>query len=377
MTTYNDDPVAGVNPAEELEEFVRKYLPAHHAKWGTGDEFESRRAWQKTLHLGGWVAPAWPVEFGGRGLNVVDQVECECVLARHGAPTLAGVLGVNNIGPTLMAVGSEQQRQHLAGILSADEVWCQGFSEPGTGSDLAGLRTRATLTDDGFVIDGQKIWTTDGAEATHCELMVRTDPDALKSRDGLSVLVLPLDLPGITRTPIRQIDGTGGFAELIFDGVRVPREALLGALHEGWQVSRATLAFERSAVVSLAGRLREQVDLLVAGLSAGHIDESTVLSVVDCWIEAQSLGVHGERVLSAINANQPPGPEQSVIKLAWSQTTQRVGELHMELEGARAVAPSPAATKSYLRSRSATIAGGTTEIMKNMIADRVLRLPRN
>jgi alkylation response protein AidB-like acyl-CoA dehydrogenase len=366
-----------MTPAQELEEFVRTELPLHHARWGAGDDFAARLAWQRRLHTQGWVALAWPEAYGGRGLGVADQVECEVILARYGAPTLAGVLGVNNVGPTLMALGSEVQRASLPAILSGDEVWCQGFSEPSSGSDLASLRTRAVLDGDEFVIDGQKIWTTDGVEATHCEMMVRTDPDAAKPRDGLSVLLVPMDLPGITRRPIRQIDGTYGFAEVFLDGVRVPRSALLGELHQGWRVGRATLAFERSAVVGLAGRLREQVDILVGELDADDLDEASALAVVDCWIEAQALGVHGERVLSAIDADRPPGPEQSVIKLAWSLATQRVGELQLELEGARAVAPTPRAGRAYLRSRSATIAGGTTEVMKNMIADRVLKLPRD
>jgi len=372
-----DQPTADQpKPADQLEAFVLEQLPRHRETWGDDDGFEARRDWQRRLHSGGWAGLAWPVEHGGRELRVVDQVQCECVLARHGAPAIGGILGVNNVGPTLMALGTDEQKLHLPAILSTDEIWCQGFSEPGTGSDLAGVRTRAVLQGDEFVIDGQKIWTTLGIEATHCELMVRTDPAADPPRKGLSVLLVPMDLPGITRSPIRQIDGSDDFATVFFDGVRVPCTALLGELHGGWDVIRATLAYERSAVVSLAGRLREQVDLLVSALRDDVVDESTMLAVVDCWIEARSLGVHGERVLSAMTTGQPPGPEQSVIKLVWSQTTQRVGELQMQLQGSRAVAPSPAAAKAYLRSRSATIAGGTTEVMKNMIADRVLRLPR-
>jgi alkylation response protein AidB-like acyl-CoA dehydrogenase len=365
-----------LGPAAELDDFIRAELPQHRAQWGDDESFAARLAWQRRLASGGWVALTWPIEFGGRGLAVADQVQCEIVLARHGVPTLAGVLGVNNVGPTVMALGTPAQQQSLPAILTGDEVWCQGFSEPGAGSDLASLRTRAVVRDDHFIVDGQKIWTTDGMEATHCELMVRTDPGAGKARDGLSVLLVPLDLPGITRRAIRQIDGSAGFAELFFDSVEVPRDALLGELHRGWDVGRATLAFERTAVVGLAGRLREQVDQLVAGLTVGDVDEAVMLSVVDAWVDAEALGVHGERVLAAIDADRPPGPEQSVIKLAWSQITQRVGELRLDLEGEDAVAPSDEARRAYLRSRTATIAGGTTEIMKNMIADRVLRLPR-
>lgn len=375
MSPVENDPVQA--PAARLEAFVREQLPHHRAEWGDDEGFPARLSWQRRLHAGGWVGLAWPEEFGGRGLGVVDQVECEVVLARHGAPQLAGLLGVNNVGPTLMALGTAAQQTSLPRILSGEEVWCQGFSEPGSGSDLASLRTRAVLDDDHFVIDGQKIWTTDGVDASHCELMVRTDPTAARPHDGLSVLLVPLDLPGITRRPIRQIDGSEGFAEVFFDSVRVPREVLLGELHRGWLVGRATLSFERSAVVGLAGRLREQVDQLVKTLAVGDVDESVMMSVVDSWIEAQSLGIHGERVLSAIDADRPPGPEQSVIKLAWSIATQRVGELRLELEGADAVAPSSSAARAYLRSRTATIAGGTTEVMKNMIADRVLHLPRD
>src|SRR5690606_37318068 len=211
---------------------VRELQPAYQQKWGDDDSFAARLDWQRRLHEAGWIAPQWPAEFGGRGLDIVDQVMCDRVLAELRAPLLAGILGVNNVAPTLMRYGTPEQQQHLQAIQAGTEIWCQGFSEPGAGSDLAGLRTKAVLDGDEVVIDGQKIWTSEGMEATHCLLLVRTDPQAAPHK-GISALLVPMDSPGITRRPITQITGEGGFAEVFFDSVRVPRSALLGPLNEG------------------------------------------------------------------------------------------------------------------------------------------------
>ncbi|MFF3570968.1 acyl-CoA dehydrogenase family protein [Nocardia jiangxiensis] len=365
------------SPAAELAAAVESLLPLHHEQWSADDSFPARLSWQQRLHQAGWIAPQWPQEFGGRGLSIVDQVACDQVLAGSRAPMLAGVLGVNNVAPTLMHYGTAEQREHLAAIQAGTEVWCQGFSEPGSGSDLASLRTRATLDGDEFVINGQKIWTSEGMEGTHCLLLVRTDPQAPPHK-GISALLVPMDTPGITRRPITQITGEGGFAEVFFDDVRVPRSALLGPLHEGWKVTMTTLGFERAGVIMMAGRLEQTVLDLVNTLAGHDLPAHARAELTDRLSEARAVGLLGKRALGRIAAGGAPGAEHSVIKLVWSTTMQAIGDTHLRVLGPAAItsATGAAAQHDYLMSRSATIAGGTTEIMRNILAERVLGMPK-
>ena len=365
--------------AAELAAQVARLLPEHRRKWGDDDSFAARLDWQRTLHAVGWIAPHWPAEFGGRGLNIVDQVACDRVLAQYRAPDLAGVLGVNNVAPTLMRYGTPAQQAHLYGIQAGTEVWCQGFSEPGSGSDLASLRTRAVLDEDAaeFVINGEKIWTSEGMEADYCMLLVRTDPDAPPHK-GISALLVPMDSPGITRRPITQITGEGGFAQVFFDDVRVPRSALLGPLHQGWAVTMTTLSFERVGVIMMAGRLEQTILDVVAELAGRELDPGVRLDLADRFAEARLLGLLGQRALGRIAEGGAPGAEHSVIKLAWSLAMQSVGASHLAALGLDGISGTPltSAQAAYLRSRAATIAGGTTEIMRNILAERVLGMPR-
>ena len=369
-------------PAAELTAHVQRLLPLHRQKWGDDDSFAARLDWQRTLHAVGWIAPHWAAEFGGRGLNIVDQVACDRVLAQNRAPDLAGVLGVNNVAPTLMRYGTPEQQAHLHGIQAGTEVWCQGFSEPGSGSDLASLRTRAVLDEDAaeFVINGEKIWTSEGMEADYCMLLVRTDPDA-RPHKGISALLVPMDSPGITRRPITQITGEGGFAQVFFDDVRVPRSALLGPLHEGWTVTMTTLSFERVGVIMMASRLEQTILDVVAELAGRELDPGVRLELADRFAEARLLGLLGQRALGRIAEGGAPGAEHSVIKHAWSLAMQSVGTSHLAalgLDGIGGIGGTPltSAQAAYLRSRAATIAGGTTEIMRNILAERVLGMPR-
>ncbi|PPJ18766.1 acyl-CoA dehydrogenase [Nocardia nova] len=365
------------SPAAELAAAVETLLPLHREQWGADDSFPARLSWQQRLHAAGWIAPHWPEEFGGRGLSIVDQVACDQVLAGSRAPLLAGVLGVNNVAPTLMHYGTPEQREHLAAIQAGTEVWCQGFSEPGSGSDLASLRTRAVLEGDEFVINGQKIWTSEGMEATHCLLLVRTDPQAPPHK-GISALLVPMDSAGITRRPITQITGEGGFAEVFFDDVRVPHTALLGPLHEGWKVTMTTLGFERAGVIMMAGRLEQTVLDLVAALAGHELAPHARAELTDRLGEARAVGLLGKRALGRIAAGGTPGAEHSVIKLVWSTTMQTIGDTHLRVLGPAAItsATGAAAQHDYLMSRSSTIAGGTTEIMRNILAERVLGMPK-
>jgi alkylation response protein AidB-like acyl-CoA dehydrogenase len=370
--------IASGTPAAELAAQVERLLPAHKRKWGDDDSFAARLDWQRALHAVGWIAPQWPAQFGGRGLGIVDQVACDRVLDLYRAPDLAGVLGVNNVAPTLMRYGTPQQQAHLRGIQAGTEVWCQGFSEPGSGSDLASLRSRATLTDDGatFVVNGEKIWTSEGMQADYCMLLVRTDP-AAKPHKGISALLVPLDTPGVTRRPITQITGEGGFAQLFFDDVRVPASALLGPLNQGWTVTMTTLGFERAGVIMMAGRIEQAVRDVVTALDGRELDPETRIELTDRLAEGRLLGLLGQRALGRIAAGGAPGAEHSVIKLAWSLGTQAVGTTHLAALGLDGITGTHAtAQQEYLRSRAATIAGGTTEIMRNILAERVLGMPR-
>ena len=366
-----------MTPIDEFKEFLAEALPRFRSTWGDDTSFDARLAWQRILDEGGWVAPTWPVEAGGRGLGTADRVAYEELLAASGAPQIAGTLGVKNVGPAIAVWGTEAQRAHLPRILSGDELWCQGFSEPDAGSDLASLRTRAELHGDEFVITGEKVWTTNGLRATHCELLARTDPDAAKHA-GISALLIPLDLPGIERRPIRQLTGDAEFAAMTFDDVRVPVDALLGPLHEGWKVTTTTLAHERSGIAMFATRHEQEVVDLVRAQRGRALDPVRRDALVRRYVEARIIGQLGRKILATLVAGGTPGPEQQVIKLAWSQAQQRLGELRLDLAGAGGViGEDPDAAFAFLQARSSTIAAGTTEVMKNLLAERVLGLPRS
>ena len=366
--------------AGELREFLAVAIPRFRAEWPDSDSFEAQLAWQAVLNQGRWVAPAWPVEHGGRGLTPAENVRCEEVVAESDAPSIAGTLGTKNVGPTIIAWGTESQQRHLPRILSGEEIWCQGFSEPDAGSDLAGLRTRAVLDGDEFVVNGEKIWTTNGMRATHCELLVRTDPVAPKHK-GISALLTPLDRPGIERRPIRQMTGGSHFAAMSFRDVRIPVADLLGPLNEGWRVTTTTLAHERSGVAMFATRLEQEIVGYVADLGRSGVAAALppVLrdEVVRRYVEGRVVGGMGRKTLASVVAGSQPGPEQQVIKLAWSLLRQRFSETRLGVAGLPAVAGlDPATSEAYLGARSATIAAGTTEVVKNILAERVLGLPR-
>ncbi|MEO3822714.1 acyl-CoA dehydrogenase family protein [Actinomadura sp. B10D3] len=360
-------------PARELRAVLERLLPAHRTAWGEDDSFAARLAWQRSLAAAGWAAPGWPVAHGGRGLGAVDRVECDQEIAEAGAPQLAGVLGLQNVGPALIMFGSEEQRRSLPRILTGDEIWVQGFSEPEAGSDLAGLRTRADAHGDDFVVNGQKVWTTDGMEATHMLLLARTDQEAPRHR-GISAILVDLAAPGVERRPLRKITGDHGFAEFFFTDVRVPRARLLGALHGGWTVTTKTLGYERTGVINHAARLEREVRGLVEVVDIA--DPVLRDRLVRCWIDARLTGLMGVRALEKLRDGDDPGAEQSIIKFAWSLATSRLGETMLDASGHAGLLASSPAARRFVATRSSTIAAGTTEIMRTLLAERVLGLPR-
>ncbi len=384
-------------PHEELRELLAVIVPEHRARFGAHGSWEAWIDFQRTLGRHGWTAPAWPADIGGRGLDVAEQVACDAEFHRAGAPRQVAVFGVKNVGPTIAVHGTPEQRLSLGRILTAEEVWCQGFSEPDAGSDLAGLRCRAELDGDTWIVNGSKVWTSIGMWATHCMLLVRTDLVA-PAHKGISALMVPLDLPGIERRPITQISGDSDFAEMHFTDVHVPADSVLGAVNDGWRVTMATLGFERAGVISIAGNLVEDVERLVlgdrgtggsrggsggpggapgrpGGLVGVHRQEASRL-----YSGSRILQWMGSRALAEMTGAAAPGAVSSVIKLAWSILAQRLAELGASTVGLEAIAglstDDMAAGNRLIASRSMTIAGGTTEIMKNVIGERSLGLPR-
>ena len=388
MRTAAADQLAGGSPAAgQLRDYLTQVAPQVRAEWGTSHSLAARLAWQRALNEGGWAAPGWPAEYGGRGLGVRDRVACSLQLALADVPQLGGVLGLNNVGPALIAFGTSQQQASLPKILSTEELWCQGFSEPEAGSDLASLRTRAIPNGDEFIVNGQKIWTSEGTQATHCLLLARTDPAAPK-HEGISAFTVDMSSPGIRRSEIRQINGEAGFAEVLFTDVRVPRATLLGPLNGGWPVTVATLAHERAGVISMAAELEYKVSKqLLAALARQPVSAGGARSVIlrervaRCYASARVAGLlgmqaldAGEREPDAGERESAQGAQQSLIKLIWADTTQQVAETLLELEADGSSYGEAAA--SYLYSRGATIAGGTTEILKSLAGERVLGLAR-
>jgi hypothetical protein len=340
------------------------------------------QAWNAKLADAGYAAIAWPVEYGGRGAGVMEQVVWAEELHRADAPGPVNVLGIPNIAPAIMAYGTEEQkRRFLPPMLRGDEIWCQGFSEPNAGSDLAGLSTSAVRDGDHWVVNGQKVWTSLGHHAHFCELLVRTDPEAPKHR-GITCLLVDMSLSGIEVRPLTTITGSHDFNEVFFDDVRVPADALLGPVNEGWRVAMTTLTHERGGVAKLHLALRAKVARLLdaakatPGRNGGFAADDPALRqrLARVYLEAELLKLIADRAISGELHGRALGPESSIAKLLWSETDQHIGEV------AAAVLGPDAALGTWGRdrvgSRQSTIAGGTTQINKNIIAQRILGLPR-
>jgi alkylation response protein AidB-like acyl-CoA dehydrogenase len=351
---------------------------------------DAEGAWQRTvavrqkLAAKGWSAPAWPKEYGGLALGVRDQAIFNETLAYHRIPG-PDFIAINYVGPTLMLYGTDAQKDRfLPAIVRGEELWCQGYSEPGAGSDLASLQTRAVLEGDEFVINGQKIWTSQAHRADWMFTLVRTEPDAPRHR-GISYLLLDMRSPGIEVRPLVNMAGTHEFNEVFFSDVRVPRSNLVGELNRGWYVGMATLDFERSAIGSSAAA-RRNLDDLSEVLSAAGIRPSAEqrLELADRYVEAAVVRLLSLRVISMQEARQVPNYEASVVKLFGSELNQRTARTGLKLLGlygqlgpGASRAPGEGAwLYQYLRTVANTIEGGSSEIQRNVIATRGLGLPR-
>jgi len=382
---------------QRVRVFLKENLPQG---WGTpGYELprglalvELLRDWQRRMLKHGFVAMAWPREYGGQGASAVEMAIFNEECARVRAPGALNSLAISQVGPTIIQHGTDaQKRRYLPAIVNADEIWCQGFSEPNAGSDLASLRTRAETVGDEFVVSGQKIWTSYAQYAQWCYLMVRTDPGAPKHR-GLSYLLVDMKSPGITVKPLKQMHGGQDFNEVFFENVRVPRENLLGKLNDGWHVSMTTLANERgtsalSQYVRYDQIFNDLVKLARATRKNGRpaLEDPLVRQeLARHYVELQGFRYVCYRVFSIIINGGTPGPEGSLLKLLWSELNQRMQETAMALQGmpSQLTADSPGAIDngrwqvSFLRSRANTIEAGTSEIQRNIIAERILGLPK-
>jgi alkylation response protein AidB-like acyl-CoA dehydrogenase len=337
---------------------------------------EALRAWNRTLADAGYAALSWPVEYGGRGADLMDQVVFNEEMDRARAPGPVNIIGLPNIAPAIMQWGNEGQKtRFLPRLLRGDDIWCQGMSEPNAGSDLASLQCRAVLDGDAFVVDGQKTWNTLGHIADWCQLYVRTDPSAPKHK-GISCLLVDMTLPGIEARPLVTITGEPGFSELFFTEVRVPVGALLGPLDEGWKVATTTLAHERAGVAKLHLALRRGVRELIDEARARGLAGDPVVrqKLARVYLDAEYLKLLADRAISGQLHGRPLGPEGSVAKLVWSDVSNRLAETWSEVLGFDGWTGRHAQIRVSVRSLS--IAGGTTQVNKNIVAQRVLGMPR-
>ncbi|HKB24898.1 MAG TPA: acyl-CoA dehydrogenase [Methylomirabilota bacterium] len=354
------------------------------------ETFERRRAWQKTMHAAGWVGITWPTEYGGRGAGLIERVIWEEEYAAARAPVLPGNMALNLVGPTIIHWGTDaQKRRHLPAILAADEIWCQGFSEPGAGSDLASLRTRAVDRGDHYVVNGQKVWTSGAHFAHWIILLVRTDPDAPKHR-GISCLLVPMRSPGISVRPLVLMTGHHHFNEVFFTDVAVPTANLLGPPNQGWKVSTTTLMYERH---SAGGRSHAaQIARLAALARRVTIDGKPAWDqpwirqrLAQLAIDCEALKYTRLRSLTRQLRGEPPGPEGSILKLTGSELGVRIADVAGELLGMHvlvnepsgAVPDAPRWFNRVLAARQYTISAGTSEIQRNIIGERVLGLPKD
>jgi len=376
---------------EAFRERVRGWLRNHVAEAknvprNPFDALEHSKAWQRKMYEAGFVGIAWPKAYGGQDAPILRQALLNEELARAGAPGLINTVGLSILGPALILHGNEEQkRRFLPKILSADEIWCQGFSEPNAGSDLASLRTRAVEDGDDFVVNGQKVWTSLGPIADWCFLLVRTDPDAPK-QEGISYLLMNMKSPGVQMAPIRQITGKSHFSELFLEDVRVPKANLVGEKNRGWMIAKATLSFERSGLSGVVELERHLHGLRKLASEVGRIGDPILRQrLTQLYIDKETLKYTGYRALTQQIRGVAPGPESAIGKLASSELRQRIMDVALEIEGAYAAIGrgNPQALDRgrwqglYLDARAYTVGGGTSEVMRNIIAERALGLPRS
>ncbi len=375
---------------EEVRDWLVDHLVGEYAALGAGQnlgegaELEVRKAWQRELAAGGWVGLSWPKEYGGRELSLLRELIFNEEYVRAGGPNRVGFFGEELLGPTLMQFGTEaQKRRFLPPILEGEEYWCQGFSEPDAGSDLANVKTTAVLDGDEWVINGQKVWTSLGHIADWIFVVCRTDPAAEKKQQGIGFLLCPMDQPGVEIRPIRQMTGTAEFNEVFFDDARTPADMVVGEPGQGWKVVLGTLGLERGTAF-LAQQLRwsdELSSVLEYARTRGQTADPRLRQrLAHAYIGLQLIRYNGLRTMTQLIHGGTPGPEASVGKLLWSTWHQELGELEMDLMGPEGLILGDRTVEEYqylfCYARAETILAGSSEIQRNTIGERVLGLPR-
>jgi alkylation response protein AidB-like acyl-CoA dehydrogenase len=376
-TKFRDELAAWLKANVPSDWEVRRLRDTMH------ERFAFLRTWQKKVYEAGWAGVAWPKAYGGRGATLMEQVIFTQEMAKVNAPPLANVLGLSLIGPTIVHHGTEaQKKRFLPNILSGDEIWCQGFSEPNAGSDLAGLRTEARLEGDHYIVNGQKIWNSYGWAADWCALVTRSDPGSQKHK-GLTYLLVDMKSPGVEVRPLRQLTGESEFTELFFRDVKVPAENVLGKAGDGWNVALGTLAHERATLgFAMQIAMRRQLDRLIE-VSNGS-DPIIRQKLAQSYVENEVLRLNHMRAVSKIIQSGAPGAEGSILKLGWSESNQHFQILAQEilgpyaqLTGGEFAIDNGMYAYSYLRTRGNTIEAGTSEVQRNIISQHVLGLPKS
>lgn len=369
----------------ELRTWLQEARPGVEEPLDLNERFAFGRAWQRTLFEGGWAGPAWPRRFGGRDATAIQQYMYYEELALARVPEPVNTPGIILLGPTLMVYGSEElQERFLPGILSGEEIWCQAFSEPDAGSDLASLRTRARLDADRWVIDGQKVWTTWAMQAEWCFLLCRTDPNSSRHR-GLTLLIVHMDQAGVTRRPIVQMSGDSEFGEVFFEAAETEVDLTVGAPGEGWRASMTMFGFERAdqgftdharllvTLADLGRQLRQEAE---QGTLRGAQLETARVEFADLWIRCQQLRRMNLRMALHLDQGNEIGLAGSPTNLFWGELTKAVAEFAARVNGVEGLLKGTHASHHLLSSRAASIYSGTSEIQRNIIAERILGLPR-
>jgi alkylation response protein AidB-like acyl-CoA dehydrogenase len=374
--TFNDAELAF---RDELRAWFSDNDPGREPQGDEDAHYAWRRDFQRRLADDGWAAVHWPVEYGGRGATLTQSAIFFEELGRSGAPMMANVLGLLLAGPTIMTYGtSEQKDRYLNPILTAEEIWCQGFSEPDAGSDLASLKTRAVKDGDEWVITGQKVWTSAAQYSKWCMLVARTDGGVAKHK-GLTYFLMDMDQPGVRVVPLRQITGESEFNELFIDDARVADENVLGGVGNGWRVALTTLMNERAGLAFfLQVRMRQLLDRLIEEAAARDLLDDPVVAdrLGELHLKAEVLRLTAYRGLTTIDKYGQPGPEGSLTKWMWSDTNQQLTQFAADLLGPAALTAGGRWSYELLRARGNSIEGGTTEVLKNIVAERVLGLPK-
>ncbi|MGB2939033.1 MAG: acyl-CoA dehydrogenase family protein [Candidatus Dormiibacterota bacterium] len=363
---------------DELRAWLEKNNPGPGPE-GPDQQFEFRREWQHKLQEQRFAGLSWPPEFGGRGATLMEQAIFGEEMTRARAPMPANVLGLVMGGPVVIAHGNaEQKARFLEPILNANEIWCQGFSEPDAGSDLASLKTRAVKVDGGWKVTGQKVWTSFAQYAKWMMLLARTDPDAPK-HNGLSYMILDMKQPGVQVRPLRQITGESDFNEVFIEDAFVPDENLIGEVGQGWSVGITTLMFERAGIaLASAMTIKQELGELAALIRERGMDTDAVIRqrFGALVVQAETMRLNSYRGLSQAIRTGIPGPEGSMAKIQWADINQGLTELAMDVKGADAPLADPIWSYRLLRARANSIEGGTSEIQRNILAERVLGLPK-